>query len=407
MLSYPKDKITILLLEGIDPAAAEIFCDNGYSNVKILPHALEGRELEEILEDVFIVGIRSRTRLTDSIIQKAPRLFAIGCFCIGTDQVALREAALKGIPVFNAPHSNTRSVAELVIGLSIMLMRNIFPKSVAAHQGIWEKTAKGSFEARGKVIGIVGYGHIGTQVSVLAEAMGMHVVYYDIESKLPLGNAHPLDTLDHVLKASDIVTLHVPDTPQTRDMIGRAQIRKMKKGACLINYSRGKVVDIEALRDAIDSRHLLGAAVDVFPQEPDSLGPGFVSPLQGLQQVILTPHIGGSTEEAQRNIAKEVSRKLVYYSDRGSTEGAVNFPTLTLAPVKDTHRLLHIHHNVPGMLQQINKVIADEKINISGQFLLTNADIGYVVLDIEKKATHALIERLRDIKHTVRARVLY
>lgn len=406
-LSLEKEKIKVLLLEGIDPSAEEVFNKHGYSNVESLPFALGEKALKDKLQDTFILGIRSRTQLTKEIIDQASRLFAIGCFCIGTDQVALRDAALKGIPVFNAPHSNTRSVAELVIGLTIMLMRDVFSKNAAAHRGKWLKNTEGSHEVRGKVIGIVGYGHIGSQVSILAEALGMQVYYYDLQDKLPLGNAKALSSLEELLVKSDIVTLHVPDSPSTENMIRDEHFKMMKEGAYLINASRGSVVDIEALNTFLESGKIKGAALDVFPKEPASSSVEFKSPLKGKDNVILTPHIAGSTLEAQHNIGFEVSRKLIYYSDRGSTEGAVNFPGINLPEHKEAHRILHIHKNIPGMLQKINKAIADENINVQSQYLLTTEDIGYVVLDIEKEVSGELSMALQEIKGTLRTRILY
>ncbi len=406
-LSFEKEKIKILLLEGIDSSASKEFSENGYINIEAISSALDERELIKKLQDAFIVGIRSRTNLTKKIIEHAPKLFAIGCFCIGTDQVALKEAALKGIPVFNAPHSNTRSVAELVIGLTIMLMRGIFEKNAAAHSGKWLKSTSGSHEVRGKTIGIVGYGHIGSQVSVLAESLGLRVCYYDNLIKLPLGNATSLSSLEELLKISDIITIHVPDTPETQNLFGEKQLQMMKPGSCLINASRGTVVDIDALNRFLGNGRIKGAALDVFPKEPADASIQFETPLKGKENVILTPHIGGSTLEAQYNIGTEVSRKLIYYSDRGSTEGAVNFPALNLPQHKNTHRILHIHKNIPGMLQKINKAIADENINVHSQYLLTTEDIGYVVLDIEKKISKDLLHSLQEIKGTIRSRVLY
>lgn len=406
-LSFEKEKIKILLLEGIDPSASQEFYENGYCNVETVSSALDGKELFEKIGKAFILGIRSRTMITPEVLSFAPKLFAIGCFCIGTDQVALRDAALKGIPVFNAPHSNTRSVAELVLGLTIMLMRGIFEKNAAAHQGIWMKSALGSHEVRGKVMGIVGYGHIGAQVSVLAESVGMQVVYYDILTKLPLGNAKAAASLDELLFLSDIITVHVPDTKDTLQMIGEKEFSQMRPGSYLINASRGGVVDIDALSRFLKSGHIKGAALDVFPKEPKDALTLFESSLKGQKNAILTPHIGGSTEEAQRNIGSEVARKLIYYSDRGSSEGAVNFPAVSLPQHKETHRILHIHKNVPGMLQKINKEIADENINVHSQYLLTTQDVGYVVLDIEKKISRNLLHALQEIEGTIRSRVLY
>lgn len=407
MHSLGKEKIKVLLLEGIDESAAQFFYDQGYSNVELIGKALEGEELYAKLRDAFILGIRSRTQMTDEVLQHAPKLFAIGCFCIGTNQVSLKDAALRGIPVFNAPHANTRSVAELVIGWTIMLLRNIFLKSHLAHQGEWQKTAVGSYEARGKVMGIVGYGHIGSQVSILAESLGMQVIYYDVVSKLPLGNATPVESLEGILQQSDIVTLHVPETDLTRNMINADNIQMMKKGAYLINASRGTTVDIDALKAGLDSGHIAGAALDVFPQEPKGTAVQFESSLRGDPRVIITPHIGGSTEEAQNKIGLEVSRKLVQFSDWGNTEGAVNFPPLSLPKHQNTHRILNIHHNTPGMMQKINAAVAAEDINVQSQYLLTNNEIGYVVLDIEKNASRQLKEKVQELDGSIKTRILY
>lgn len=397
----------ILLLEGIDKSAEETFRESGYKNVVTLPAALTGDQLIEEISDANIVGIRSRTKLTHEVLEHAKELYAIGCFCIGTDQVALSDAALHGVPVFNAPHSNTRSVAELVIGYAVMLMRNIFPKSMAAHDGKWLKDASGSHEVRGKVIGIVGYGHIGSQVSILAESIGMQVCYYDTQTKLPLGNAQPVSSLEELLEKSHIVTLHVPGDESTINIMDLNNLLKMKRGAFLINASRGTTVDIEALKSCLDDGRIQGAAIDVFPQEPKNSDKTFESPLRGYSNVILTPHIGGATTEAQRNIGVEVSNKLIKYTDRGNTEGAVNFPMINLPIHRDTHRVLHIHKNIPGMLQQINKAVADEGINVQSQYLLTNPDIGYVVLDIEKTASKSLHEALDKIEGTIRTRIIF
>ena len=407
MLSLDKDKIKIVLLEGIDQSSVQFFNDQGYQNVELFTKALEGRDLKSALSDAFILGIRSRTQLNLEILREAPRLFAIGCFCIGTNQVSLKDAARLGIPVFNAPHANTRSVAELVIGWTIMLMRHIFEKSHLAHEGKWKKTALGSHEVRGKVIGIVGYGHIGSQVSILAEALGMQVIYYDIVSKLPLGNAQPAQCLEELLQKSDIVTLHVPETEQTKKLLNAERMEMMKPGGYVINASRGTTVDIDALKQFLDSGHLAGAALDVFPKEPESAAVEFDSPLRGNPKVIITPHIGGSTEEAQTKIGWEVSRKLVQYSDWGSTEGAVNFPSLSLPKHENTHRILNIHKNTPGMIQKINAAVADEDINVQSQYLLTNEEIGYVVLDIEKAASDILKEKLQGLEGSIRTRILY
>jgi D-3-phosphoglycerate dehydrogenase len=409
MLSLPKEKIKIALMEGIHSLAAETLQRQGYSNIVTFPKALslDDKTALEQVKDASFLGIRSRSQLTKEVLASLPRLSAVGCFCIGTNQVDLRETCLSGIPVFNAPHSNTRSVAEMIIGFTIMLFRGVFPKSAAAHKGIWMKSAKGSSEVRGKVLGIVGYGHIGSQVSVLAESMGMQVFYYDTQSKLPLGNAKSCSTLEELLKISDTITFHVPETAATTNMIGTKELASTKPGAFLINTSRGSVVDIPALAAALDSNHIAGAAIDVFPYEPSSNKETFESPLIGKETVILTPHVGGSTKEAQENIAVEVSQKLIYYSDRGSTEGAVNFPSLSLPAHENSHRILHIHNNIPGMLQQINKVLADDNINVLGQYLMTNESVGYVVLDIAKDGSAKVLKPLKEIEGTIRARVLY
>ena len=405
--SLHKNKIQILLLEGIHPRAIDYFIDSQYPEIKLLKTALSEEELIEQLENVYFLGIRSRTQVTERVLEKAQHLAAIGCFCIGTNQVNLQAAASRGIPVFNAPHSNTRSVAELVIGHTIMLMRNIFEKSLAAHEGRWLKSAEGSHEVRGKTLGIIGYGHIGTQVSVLAESLGMKVIFYDTQTKLPLGNAKAKKSLYSLLKESDVVTLHVPEDPSTFNLIGLSQLEQMKEGAYLINASRGNVVDIDTLREFLDSGRLRGAAIDVFPKEPKHQNEEFLSPLQGVANVILTPHVGGSTKEAQENIALEVSQKIISYSDKGSTDGAVNFPQVNLPLHEDAHRILHTHQNIPGMLQHINTLLAKEKINILGQHLQTLNDIGYVVLDIEKESSKRTLEKIKTIEGTIRARLLY
>ncbi len=401
------EKIKVLLLEGVDKSALESFNSFGFKNVEYLESALPKQELIKKLSDTVILGIRSRTSIDNKILSMAPNLLAIGCYCIGTNQVSVQEAALLGIPVFNAPHSNTRSVAELVIGLTIMLLRDIFPKNMAAHKGLWQKSAKDSHEVRGKVIGIIGYGHIGSQVSILAESLGMKVYYYDIVTKLPLGNARSAKSIEELVAISDVITLHVPETPQTNNMINGKLLKKAKKGACLINASRGSVVDIESLVKELDKKRIKACALDVFPTEPESKKSKFESSLRGRDNVILTPHIGGSTIEAQKNIGLEVSNKLIAYTLRGSTDGAVNFPSLNLPKHIGTHRIIHIHKNVPGMLQKVNSIIAKENINVQSQYLLTNADIGYVVVDIEKKASENLREALNLIKGTIKTRVLY
>ncbi|MBB63731.1 MAG: phosphoglycerate dehydrogenase [Waddliaceae bacterium] len=407
MLSFPRERIKVLLLEGVHSRAIDCLESAGYVNVELRSQALKEEELIEALQDVHMIGIRSRTKLSKKVLESAPKLMAIGCFCIGTDQVDLAAAASVGIPVFNAPHSNTRSVAELVLGLCIMLFRNIFPKNEAAHGGKWLKSADGSFEVRGKTIGIVGYGHIGSQVSVLAENMGMQVLFYDTQAKLPLGNARVAPSLEGLLQESDIVTLHVPQSPDTHHLIGKEQINSMRAGSFLINASRGTVVDLESLKEGLDSQHIAGAALDVFPKEPANKTQEFISDLRGMSQVILTPHIGGSTQEAQQNIGAEVSRRLAQYSDCGSTEGAVNFPCLSLPQQRCAQRLLHIHRNEAGILKQVNEVLANQKVNVLGQYLLTNSQLGYVVLDTEQAVPEEAIDALQAIPGTIRTRALY
>lgn len=406
-LSYPKHKMKVVLLEDIHPKAVGAFIEDGFTDVEHLPSALSGEELIQHIGNARILGIRSGTHLTKEVIGQCPKLLAIGCFCIGTNQVDLMEALMQGIPVFNDPHSNTRSVAELIIGLCIVLMRDLFNKNAAAHVGEWKKSARGSHELRGRRLGIVGYGRIGSQVSVLAEGMGMQVYYYDIERKLSLGNARPVGSLEELLSVADIVSLHVPETELTRKMIQKPQLAMMKKSAYLINTSRGSVVDNEALAEALRHGVIRGASVDVFLKEPEDSATPFVNPLQKLENVILTPHIGGATEEAQENIAIAISQKLIYYVNRGSTEGAANFPSLSLPPNENSHRILHIHENIPGMLSQINTIMGERKINIVGQYLRTTPEVGYVVLDIAKGYKNDLIEALKAIPGTIRARILY
>jgi D-3-phosphoglycerate dehydrogenase len=409
--SLAKERIQILLLEGVHESAVEVLKQHGYSNIKTLKTSLNEDELCEAVKDVHFIGIRSRTQLTAKVFAAAEKLAAVGCFCIGTNQVDLAAARDNGVVVFNAPFSNTRSVAELVLAEIIMLLRRIPEKNAAAHRGGWDKAAKGSFEVRGKVLGIVGYGHIGTQLGILAEQLGMQVRYYDIETKLSLGNALQVGSLNELLKQADVVTLHVPETPQTQWMIGPSELAKMKPGAVFINASRGTVVKINALADALKSGHLAGAAIDVFPVEPKGNDEQFESPLRGLDNCILTPHIGGSTEEAQENIGIEVAGKLVRYSDNGSTLSAVNFPEVALPAHEGSRRLLHIHHNRPGMLTRINQLLAEQNINVSGQYLQTDTKVGYVVIDIETppKSTIAdnLLVAMRAIDGTIKARVLY
>jgi len=406
-LSLPKDRIRIVLLEGIHEAALTTFEAAGYTNVEWHPKALPEEELGTLLEDAHVVGLRSRTKLPTEMLARARRLFAVGCFCIGTDQVDLDGAANLGIPVFHAPHSNTRSVAELVLGLTIMLYRGIFGKSEAAHRGDWLKTARGSHEIRGKTLGIVGYGHIGSQVSVLAEALGMRILFHDIQPRLPMGNALSVSSLGDLLSASDVVTFHVPDTAQTRGMMGPQEIGRMKEGAFLINTSRGSVLDIDALAHALREQRLGGAAVDVFPREPMASGEEFESPLRGIPEAILTPHIGGSTIEAQENIAKEVAHRLICYSDEGSTIGSVNFPELNLETHQDCSRILHIHENRPGLLREITRIFAEKEINILRQQLQTKNGLGYVVLDSEHVDRERILPALERIEGTIRARILY
>lgn len=403
-----KDKINVLLLENIHDSAVAYFERQGYASVRLLKGALDGDALKEALQDVHMVGIRSRTKLTVEALESANKLMAIGCFCIGTNQVALESARTLGVPVFNAPYSNTRSVAELVLGEIIMLARRIPEKNWSTHEGGWLKTADGAVEVRGKTLGIVGYGHIGTQLSILAESVGMQVRYYDIVEKLALGNARSCPTLDDLLAESDFVSLHVPATPETKNMIRAEQIAQMKPGSFLLNAARGNVVVIEALAEALASGHLAGAAIDVFPKEPASAGDEFLSPLRGLRNVILTPHIGGSTLEAQANIGTEVAEKLVKYSDNGSTLGAVNFPEVQLPLQAAGSRFMHIHHNVPGVLSKINDVLSARGMNITGQYLRTDGDVGYVVVDVQEQVQEGQGVRhaLQAIPGTIRTRFL-
>jgi D-3-phosphoglycerate dehydrogenase / 2-oxoglutarate reductase len=405
--SYPKERINILFLENISEKAVQQFKQNGYTNIRKLSGALSEEELIKEIKDVHLIGIRSKTLITKKVLDAATKLQAIGCFCIGVNQVDLKAATQKGVAVFNAPYSNTRSVAELVIGASVMLIRRIPDKNMAAHQGIWMKEAKGSYELRGKTLGLIGYGNIGSQVSVLAEALGMKVLFYDTETKLPLGNATAAKNMKEVLNNADIVSLHVPETPETKLLINKNAIKQMKPGAMLINYARGEVVDLKALATALEEKQISGAAIDVFPWEPEKNGDHFESPMQGLKNVLLTPHIGGSTEEAQQNIGEDVSIKLFQYLERGITNGSHTVPAIGLPPIEGTHRILHVHHNVPGVLSAINTALSKNKINIVGQYLKTNEDIGYVVLDIEKKLSKTAIELLKSVKSTIKVRMLY
>lgn len=408
LFSLNKDKIKIILFEGIHENAVKNFQNSGYTQVKLLDYAPEEEELIELIKDAHVVGIRSRTQLNRNVLEKAMKLLAIGNFCIGTNQVDLDLAKEFGIPVFNAPLSNTRSVAELVIAESVMLMRGIPEKNALAHIGKWKKSSENSYELRGKTIGIVGHGHIGTQVSVLAQAFGMTVCFYDLESKLNIGNAQRCNTLEELLGKSDVVTLHVPGCKQTENLIGEKEIGQMKAGSHLINASRGNVVDISALAEALKSGHLLGAAIDVFPVEPASKNDEFVSELRQFDNVILTPHIGGSTLEAQFNISLEVSDKLIKYSDNGTTSSAVNFPQASLPSNEGKRRFLHIHNNKPGVLSAVNHVFTDKGINVAAQYLQTDSQVGYVVVDVDDdKVDISLLKELKNIEHTIRARMLY
>ena len=405
--SLDKSKIKILLLEGVHSSAVQTFTKAGYSNVELLAHALEGDELKAKIADVHFVGVRSRTQLTREVLEAAKKLVGIGCFCIGTNQVDLIAAQEKGIVVFNAPYSNTRSVAELVLAEAILLLRGIPEKNAVAHRGGGLKSADNAFEIRGKTLGIVGYGSIGTQLSVLAEGLGMHVLFHDVVAKLPLGNAHQAASLEDLLSRSDIVTLHVPELPSTQWMMGEKEFAAMKPGSIFINAARGTVVVIDELAKALKSGKLLGAAVDVFPVEPKSNKDEFISPLRGLDNVILTPHIGGSTMEAQANIGLEVADKLVRYSDNGTTISAVNFPEVALPEHPGQNRILHVHHNVPGVLSAINQVFAENGINVAGQYLRTHEKLGYVVIDLEPGSSALALEKLAQVPGTVRCRVLF
>jgi len=405
--SFDKKKIRILLLEGVHQSAVDTLHADGYHNLTRLDHALQGEDLAGALADVHMLGIRSRTQLSADIIARAPRLMAVGCFCIGTNQVALEAATRSGVPVFNAPYSNTRSVAELVLAEAILLLRGVPQKSAQMHRGSWQKSAKASFEVRGKTLGVIGYGNIGSQLGVLAEGLGMHVIFYDVVKKLNLGNARQVDDLGALLAGADVVTLHVPATSATRGMIGAAELDRMKSTAVLLNASRGNVVDLEALAARLTDGRLLGAAIDVFPEEPKSNNEEFRSPLKGLENVLLTPHVGGSTVEAQENIGVEVAEKLIRYSDNGSTLSAVNFPEVALPEHAGQHRLLHIHDNVPGVLSAINQVLSDSNVNIAVQYLQTLGEVGYVVIDITADYAAPVLERLKQVPGTIRTRVLF
>jgi D-3-phosphoglycerate dehydrogenase len=408
-LSLPKDRIRILLLEGISDTAVGALRVAGYTNIERLPKALDGVALAEAIKGVHLLGIRSRTMITPKVLEAADRLIAIGCFSVGTNQVDLVAANRAGVPVFNAPFSNTRSVAELTIAEIVMLFRRIFPKSVKAHQGAWDKSAVDSYEIRGKTLGIVGYGNIGSQLAVLAEAMGMRVIYFDHTDKLRHGNVEPAEDLIDLLGRADVVSLHLPETPATQGMIGAREIAAMKKGAYLINNARGTILDLEALATALKTGHLRGAAVDVFPVEPSSNADAFVSPLQGLENVILSPHVGGSTEEAQERIGAEVARKFVEYSDIGSTWGAVNFPQVQLPVRPAGTRFIQVQRNLPGELRRLNDVFAGRGINIAAQYYQTDGEVGYVVLDADGSVddAEAVLDQIRDLPGTIRARLLY
>jgi len=405
--SYPKEKINILFLENISDVAITQFVGNGYVNVKKITGALSEDALVKEIKNIHILGIRSKSIITEKILRAAPKLQAIGCFCIGVNQVDLDAATKYGVAVFNAPYSNTRSVAELVIGSSIMLVRKIIDKNKAAHEGKWMKDAKGSHELRGKTLGIIGYGNIGSQVSVLAEALGMRVLFYDVETKLPLGNAICIKNLKELIQQSDVVTIHVPELSTTKNLINKSNLKYFKKGAVLINYARGEVIDINALKQSLISEQLGGAAIDVFPIEPEKNGDIFKTPLQGLPNVLLTPHIGGSTQEAQNNIGVDVSAKLFNYLEKGISTGSYSIPALALPPQEGAHRILHIHQNVPGVMSQINATLSKNNINILGQYLKTNDKIGYVVLDIDKSISKNALELLQKVKYSIKVRMLY
>ena len=405
--SLNKDKIRILLLEGVHDNALTTLQKAGYRNIEYLSIALDQDELIDKIKDAHFIGIRSRTQLTREVLEQAEKLVAVGCFCIGTNQVDLDAARELGVVVFNAPYSNTRSVAELVLAETIMLYRGIPEKNTTVHRGGWSKSAKNSHEVRGKTMGIVGYGSIGSQLSVLAESLGMKVIYHDIITKLPLGNAMQVGSFDELLSQADVVTLHVPDTPNTRNMMTAKEFAKMKDGSYFINAARGGCVDIDALADVLESGKVLGAAIDVFPNEPKSTNEEFISPLRRFDNVILTPHIGGSTQEAQANIGLEVAEKLVNYSDTGNTITAVNFPEVSIPFKEGTHRLLHIHQNVPGVLSQINSLFATAGVNILAQSLMTQDDVGYLMMDVDDNNSDKALQMLKDVKETIRVRVLY
>ncbi len=404
-ISYPKNRIKILLLENVHPAAFDSLSEDGFS-VELVKSSLSEDELVEKIKGVHVLGIRSKTQVTKKVLETADKLLVVGAFCIGTTQIDLDNCKRKGVAVFNAPYSNTRSVVELAIGQIIMLMRSVFPRSMEMHNGQWQKTASGSREVRGKSLGIIGYGNIGKQLSVLAEAIGMRVYYYDIDDKLALGNAIKCNTLENLLNVSDVVSLHIDDNKVNKNLIGEREIDQMRKGALLINLSRGFVVDIGALANALKARKLGGAAIDVFPEEPIGNG-DFTTDLQSLKNVILTPHIGGSTEEAQRNIADFVPNKIMEYVNAGNTVDAVNFPNVRLPKQVNSHRFLHIHKNIPGVMADINEVLAKYEMNILGQYLSTDSDVGYVITDFDKEYNKDVVKALRKVENTIKFRVLY
>lgn len=404
--SFPKDQIKVLLLENIHPHAKELFHSEGYQ-VDSLTEALTVSQLKEKIQDYHILGIRSKTHVTEEVFASAKRLLTLGCFCIGTNQVDLSAAKKRGIPVFNAPFGNTRSVAEMILAEIIMLSRQLGTRNTEMHHKIWKKISNGCFEVRGKTLGIIGYGHIGTQVSTLAEALGMRVLFFDIISKLPLGNARGCNTLNELLAQSDFITLHVPATPSTHKMISHAQLQAAKKGAYLINASRGTVVDIPALAEALKAKQIAGAAIDVFPEEPEANTESYTSELQGIYNVILTPHIGGATEEAQANIGEEVPVTLMRFVNTGSTTRSVNFPSVDVAPNKNTHRILNIHQNVPGVLREINRIVSDLGVNIHAQALSTDSDLGYLILDTDQALSNEVKTAIQELKTSIKTRILY
>ncbi|WP_105888037.1 phosphoglycerate dehydrogenase [Haemophilus influenzae] len=406
-VSLDKSKIKFVLFEGVHQSALDTLHSAGYSNIDYYKKALDGDELKEAIKDAHFIGLRSRTHLTAEMIEAAPKLIAVGCFCIGTNQVDLNAAKARGIPVFNAPFSNTRSVAELVLGEILLLMRNVPQANAEVHRGVWNKSATGSYEVRGKKLGIIGYGHIGSQLSIIAESLGMDVYFYDIENKLPLGNAKQVRSLEELLSSCDVISLHVPELPSTKNLMNATRIAQLKQGAILINAARGTIVDIDALAQALKDGKIHGAAIDVFPVEPASINEEFVSPLREFDNVILTPHIGGSTAEAQENIGFEVAGKFVKYSDNGSTLSSVNFPEVSLPEHEGTKRLLHIHENRPGILNKLNQIFSEAHLNIAAQYLQTDPKIGYVVVDVETDDTSLLLTKLKEVDGTIRARVLY